>query len=306
MTTTYQHEALMYAGADDFVTTTAPMIRSAILDEQPVFVMIRAERIEWLRAELGDQAAEVSFADMGEIGRNPGRIIPVWREFMAAHTGANRQLFGIGEPIWADRGPDELLECQSHEALLNTAVDPTANFRLVCPYDTTQLDEAILAEARRSHPIVVQNGTTELSDTYTGPIASFGPPLAEPTAPVSSVAFADGDLDAVRRFVATHAIDAGLTAYRTTDLQLAVNEVAANSLRHGGGRGTLRLWEDTGAFVCEVSDAGRITSPLIGREQPAHDLEGGRGLWIAHHLCDLVQIRSSDAGTVIRMHVQTR
>ena len=56
------------------------------------------------------------------------------------------------------------------------------------------------------------------------------------------------------------------------------------------------------------SDAVAISlaaSPLIGREQPAGDLEGGRGIWMAHHLCDLVQIRSGEAGTVIRFHMQS-
>ena len=30
----------------------------------------------------------------------------------------------------------------------------------------------------------------------------------------------------------------------------------------------------------------------------------GRGLWLVHELCDLVQLRSSPAGTVVRMHMQ--
>jgi hypothetical protein len=30
---------------------------------------------------------------------------------------------------------------------------------------------------------------------------------------------------------------------------------------------------------------------------------GGRGLWIVNHLCDLVQLRSSPAGNVVRLHM---
>jgi anti-sigma regulatory factor (Ser/Thr protein kinase) len=29
--------------------------------------------------------------------------------------------------------------------------------------------------------------------------------------------------------------------------------------------------------------------------------EGGRGLWLANQLCDLVQIRSGENGTVVRL-----
>ncbi len=30
---------------------------------------------------------------------------------------------------------------------------------------------------------------------------------------------------------------------------------------------------------------------------------GGRGLWLANRLCDLVQVRSGEQGTVVRLHV---
>ena len=31
---------------------------------------------------------------------------------------------------------------------------------------------------------------------------------------------------------------------------------------------------------------------------------GGRGVWLANQLCDLVQIRSGAAGTVVRLHAR--
>jgi anti-sigma regulatory factor (Ser/Thr protein kinase) len=39
------------------------------------------------------------------------------------------------------------------------------------------------------------------------------------------------------------------------------------------------------------------------RERPPDRRSGGRGLWIVNHLCDLVQVRSSQAGNVIRLHM---
>jgi hypothetical protein len=30
---------------------------------------------------------------------------------------------------------------------------------------------------------------------------------------------------------------------------------------------------------------------------------GGHGLWLVHQVCDLVEIRSGDAGTTIRLHM---
>jgi hypothetical protein len=56
--------------------------------------------------------------------------------------------------------------------------------------------------------------------------------------------------------------------------------------------------------VCEVTDPGHITGPLLlGREHPTLDRPGGRGLWLVNQLCDLVQIRTSPAGTTVRLHM---
>ena len=63
-------------------------------------------------------------------------------------------------------------------------------------------------------------------------------------------------------------------------------------MRHGGGEGTLSSGATPDAVICEVRDRGRIEDPLAGRVEPAAGAEGGRGLWMANQLCDLVQIRS--------------
>ena len=71
-----------------------------------------------------------------------------------------------------------------------------------------------------------------------------------------------------------------------------------------GGSGL--SWQSTGRdedVVCEVGDAGTISDPLVGRLRPSLDKQGGRGLWIANHFCDLLQIRSSRAGTRVRCRV---
>jgi anti-sigma regulatory factor (Ser/Thr protein kinase) len=107
----------------------------------------------------------------------------------------------------------------------------------------------------------------------------------------------------VRDFVTERARSAGFDPARLPDLVLAVNELATNSLRHATGSGVLRTWEDGGTFFCEVVDRGRIDDPLAGRERPTDTTGGGRGLWIVNHLCDLVQVRSSSAGNVVRLHM---
>ena len=75
-------------------------------------------------------------------------------------------------------------------------------------------------------------------------------------------------LRAVRRLVASRAAEAGFDSARANDLVLAVNEMATNSVRHGGGAGTLRVWVGTRWLVCEIEDEGHIDDPMVGREEP--------------------------------------
>ena len=107
----------------------------------------------------------------------------------------------------------------------------------------------------------------------------------------------------MRMFVSERAAAEGLREERLSDLVLAVNELATNSMRYGGGRGLLSVWRENGTILCEVHDRGHIADPLAGRELPPDVRGGGRGLWLVNHLCDLVQVRSSQAGNVIRLHM---
>src|SRR5436190_23934717 len=114
--------------------------------------------------------------------------------------------------------------------------------------------------------------------------------------------FDRADLAEVRRRVEESAEAAGLFGPRMTDLVLAASELAANSVAHGGGAGMLRLWTEDSRLLVEFHDGGRIEDPLVGRVRPSVTQEGGRGLWLANQLCDLVQIRSDDGGTTVRLH----
>jgi anti-sigma regulatory factor (Ser/Thr protein kinase) len=303
----FRHEALLYAGDDGFLDGTLPWIREALAGDEPILVVVSAAKIARLRDELGPDADQVTFADMAEVGTNPARIIPAWRAFVDAHDGRGRRLRGIGEPIWAARSPDELVECQRHEALLNLAFAGVEDFWLLCPYDLDGLAPEVIEKAHRSHPTVVAGDAARASETYEdldAVAAPFADPLPEPPPDADELAFAAGTLAAPRRLVALRAHEAGLSAEHVGDLVLAVNEVATNSIRHGGGWGVLRVWQTGEMLVCEVADAGQITDPLAGRERPGKDQSGGHGLWLCNQVCDLVQVRTFATGSTVRLHTR--
>jgi anti-sigma regulatory factor (Ser/Thr protein kinase) len=304
----FRHTALLYAGGDGFLSGTVPFVREGLEREEPVLVMVPGRRIEALRSALGPDAGEVHFADMAEVGANPARIIPAWRRFVSERARQGSDLRGIGEPIWAGRSDDELVECQRHEALLNVAFGEGDPIDLLCPYDTLALPEHVIEEARRSHPTVCSSGAAPYASAeYLGPehaAAPFSAPLPPPPESAAELGFDRETLDAVRALIVLQARDAGLSSRRSEDLMLAVNELASNSIEHGGGHGTLRIWHGPAGVVAEVADRGRIDRPLAGRERPAHDQVGGHGLWLVNQLCDLMQMRTYDAGSVVRVHVR--
>jgi anti-sigma regulatory factor (Ser/Thr protein kinase) len=305
-TDTFRHEALLYAGEDGFVAGTVPFIRDGVAAGEPILVVVDAAKLERLRAELNGDAEHVEFADMAAVGANPGRIIAAWREFVDRHAGSGRRLRGIGEPINPRRRGAELVECHRHEELLNLAFADADGFWLVCPYDTEALDPEVVERAQTTHPLLREGVVSRESGRYDreAPAAAASDPLPEPSTVPEEVPIASGALARARECVRRHAIAAGLSGQRRDDLVLAVTEAAANTIRHGGGNGELRVWREPDALVCEMRDGGRLDQPLAGRLPPPRAHGGGYGLWLVTQVCDLVQLRLFADGSVVRMHMR--
>jgi anti-sigma regulatory factor (Ser/Thr protein kinase) len=302
------HEALLYQTLAEFVEGTARFIQAGLGRGDAALVCVPATRIGPLRSGLGRQAGQVRFADMTRVGRNPARIIPFVRQF--ADRAAGRRISFVGEPIWLGRNLAEIRECVRHEALLNAAF-ADSDISIFCPYDASGLTHDTLADAWRTHPRVGRGERWQASPDYTDPAVLYAAadrPLPPPPPDALVLPYDGTDLPRIRQLIADLAGRIGLSAHRRHDLTLAVNEVVTNTVAHTGAGGTLRVWIDTSqeALVCEVRDTGRIVDLLVGRRSPPTDAEGGRGLWLVNQFCDLVELRSGDGGTVVRLYARRR
>jgi anti-sigma regulatory factor (Ser/Thr protein kinase) len=305
MTSPFQHEALIYGTPDELIAGAVPFVRAGLGADEPVLVAVPPASMEPIRSALGISAARVRFVDMAEEGRNPGRIIPgVLYSFVSEY--APKRVRIIGEPIWADRSAAEYPACVQHEALINLAF-ADYDAVILCPYDARRLTGAALADAERTHPVITTCDGRRVSAAYAAPhsvVAVFNRPLADPAIPPATLIFDTDDLPAVRRFVAEHAGRVGLVANRIADLEVAVNELATNAVIHGGGPGILRVWQERGSVVCEVSDPGHLTDPLAGRIPPGPDSEHGRGLLLVNYLSDLVRMHTDATSTTVRLYMR--
>jgi anti-sigma regulatory factor (Ser/Thr protein kinase) len=297
----FQHEALIYRDSDEFLAATVPFLQQALEAEEPALVAVRGTNTALLQRELGSDAGAVRFADMETLGRNPARIIPFWRAFVDEHEG--RPLRGIGEPVWPGRQRDEVDECQRHESLLNFAFSGPPAWSLLCPYDAGGLDDEVLTAVAHSHRAVERDGARHECPPPASGHDAFAGALPERPAGCESFEFDRTGLFDVRQRVASLTTAAGLPDPEATDLVIAASEVAANSIVHGGGTGTLHVWREGGRLLVEVEDRGSIAEPLVGRLRPAASQVGGRGLWLANQFCDLVQIRSALTGTAVRLQI---
>jgi anti-sigma regulatory factor (Ser/Thr protein kinase) len=99
----------------------------------------------------------------------------------------------------------------------------------------------------------------------------------------------------LRETVAAHASAAGMPEERALDVMLAVHELAANAVRHGGGTGRMRMNVTAGELVCQVSDPG----PDAAVPEQPWPYEPGHGLWLVSQVADRITVDSGPAGSTV-------
>ncbi len=296
-----RHLLLFYRDAAEYHACLNGFVRTAVAAGEPVLIAVPQ-----LMAALPDWpgGAAIRTADMAELGRNPARIAPALRAFCDAHAGSPVRV--VTESIWPGRSSAEVCEAVRHEALIEQALaGRTAD--VLCPYNAAMLPRSVLGDASRAHRWQFRGGNEVAANPeYGGPDAIPAwcqVPLPSPP-PDADVVEYRSDLRQVRAMVTAAGERAGLAAAQVTDLMIAVSEVAANTLRHTRTGGVALAWRADGEVLCQVNDTGDISDPLAGLHRPPPGEPGGQGLWLVNQVCDLVEVRSTAAGTSVRMHMR--
>ncbi len=129
----------------------------------------------------------------------------------------------------------------------------------------------------------------------------MGPAPVTPVAEVLAREFAAADITALRHDLRRHAEAAGLLDDALDDFVAAVNELVTNAVRHGGGRGSLRLSLIDDTLIADVSDRGDgfDGDPPVTAGPPAADIPGGRGILLARRLSDTLLISNGPEGVTV-------
>jgi len=294
------HLAFLYRDASEYLEHVLAFIREGLARAEPVLAALPGDLGWRLRADLGAADRQLAVADVNELGRNPARITLALGTFAGEHAG--QQVRIVTEPLWPARTDAETAEVMKHEALVQLSA-AAVNGQILCAYDASRLSPARIDGACHAHPEILERGRRRPSSGYgagTGP--SREAELPPPPASAEFIAY-DSQLRPVRALARSYGERAGLSTDRCADLVLAVSEIAANTLAHTDGGGTVQIWTSGHVVVCQVHDGGRITDPMAGRKRPPPDAPG-QGLWVVNHVCDLVEMRSGPAGTTTRLHIR--
>lgn len=117
-------------------------------------------------------------------------------------------------------------------------------------------------------------------------------------------AFDADTLHDLRKAVLAAATAAGMPEHRATEVMLAVHELAANAVCHGGGAGPARMRVVAGELHCQVSDAGPSTADGNARRGGVRDarlwpIHRGHGLWLVRNVADRLSMASGPAGSEV-------
>ncbi|MEU9420685.1 sensor histidine kinase [Streptomyces sp. NPDC048272] len=306
------HHGLVYGSDEEFLASTVPFCRDGLEADDAVLAVTTGANIDLLRQALGGSAAQVQFVPADRWYQSPGRTLSAYYRYVDQHTAKSRhrRVRVIGEPVWQGRDALETVEWTRYEAAINIAFAPCPAW-IVCPYDTRTLAEAVVSDARRTHPHLVTGPASNPSDRYLSPTETSG---AWERKPASSVA--DGreavisfgaDLGPTRVFVNDAAMSLGMSPAGAQRMVFAVNEVATNAVRHGAGHGRVTVKRTGHRIVCDVTDSGDSGDAGIdwyaGYLPPDPARRHGHGLWVVRQLCDLVEVHTSPAGTTVALHL---
>jgi anti-sigma regulatory factor (Ser/Thr protein kinase) len=279
------HHGLLHPATADLAAILAPLITERLVRGQPVLAVLPTTTATRLRTQLPSLAG-LHTTDPGELYRHPGRVLAHYRAWISDKSPD-------GEPVTIVAAPD-LHRHDTHRAALWMHVDAVTTvalakcpLTLVCAYP----DDPVTADTvRHAHPSLL-NGATCPNPEHL-PAEQFlaryplPPPieLAEPDLTHTIDHFAQ--LFRLRRVVADHLARARLPATRQADFMLAISEIATNALEHGVPPANLRLWTTSMSVICEITDTGQGIAPIAGLLPPPTTQRRGRGLWMAHQLCD--------------------
>lgn len=284
----YRHDLLVHDTDDELVAATRAFVQEGAAVGARVLIHSSKDRVDLLRAALGDDP-RVDFGFDEEMYLSPTKTLFAYQRAMAEGPPSTQVWVTGTVPLGSDAATQAAWA--RYESIVNEAFG-CYPFRALCTYDTRTRPASVIAAARATHPTVNEGSGSRSSSEYVDPAAFMAEPLARVPDPPDSCPSVVTTLSEIVhlarvRFVVRQAARAqsAVSQKSIEELVMAVNEVAANGLVHGGPPVHVALWADVGTLTCRVVDSGSGNlDPLAGYRYP-HGWSP-MGLWAARQLVD--------------------
>src|SRR6266542_3108455 len=244
------HQALFYDSPEQLMATLAPFIMKALRRRHAILAVTTSDNIRAIESGLGGDAEEVEFVESSDWYHTPGQTLAAYHRYVQDQRGGHDRVWLIGELAWQDRDTAETDEWIRYDSAYNLAFAglPAS---IICLFDQTRLPPAIIADARRTHPLVTTPYGSSPTSEYADPARFWNErTTALAPAPLNAPSLRFGtDPRPVRAFVARHVAWWGLSPERIDDLVIAVNEVTTNAVSGSPGSSPTPWTSATAATV---------------------------------------------------------
>jgi CheY-like chemotaxis protein len=165
-----RHEALVYSSPDELAAGAVPFVRHGLAAGEHVLAVLKEPAWLALEQALGDEAAGVELADAVEWYRSPEHAFESYTRYVHERLalGASRIRI-VAEVVWPrNPAPGEFAAWKRYEAGISEAL-AAIPVSFICAYDTRELDEQTIMDARRTHPILRTAAGARPSARYVPP-----------------------------------------------------------------------------------------------------------------------------------------
>jgi anti-sigma regulatory factor (Ser/Thr protein kinase) len=307
----YEHDLLLYDSPEELAAVAVPFLRAGLEAGDAAVVVAGPRSTAVLTDALGhdDPVVVLDPTDVYRL-RTPAAIT-AFQHLSDQRASEGRWVRVVGETTFGPTARHRL-EWQRYEAVINEALRSRPLWGL-CVYDTNRLPVEVVESGLRTHPNLVTAGGRRPNPGYQEPadyLRSLPVPV-EPLEETQPLLLVDDVSDFVGlRHAVGHVLGTlGGSRDLAEDLQLAIDEMSSNAVRHGGPPVKLRLWASADRVVCTISDRGPGMDDPFAGYGPAHGADlsrGGMGLWLARQLCDHVDVIDDGAGLTVRLATALR
>ncbi len=310
----FVHEALIIETDRDLGMLAAELTRSAKLYDEVLVVV--GERARAVLADLAEDLPDsVCWRTPDGFYQRLGFAYDRFRRYLSDEHRAGRWAHVITEPdltrgVDAGLRADRVAAYLEYEAICNRTYALNAS-TVTCVWDCRNHPATVIDRVRATHPYLVTPAGRTPSPDYLHPERYLADrhhvPMRTPPADVDhDVCVGEvAELSGLRVTMSGWATEYQVVAEAREDLVMAVVEVATNGLRHGGPPVRVRAWHHGGTLLVQCDDAGARPIPVDAgylRPDPVAAVAGGRGLWLARQLADVVTVRSEAGRTSVRLH----